>query len=381
LENDMISWNFKIRNYTPIGLDIGHHSIKMIQLAVNKDASSVIATGEVCINPDVNSDEQKRNEFIIAAIKQMLDSGNFHGRDVVSALPNDYLKVTNLRITKGNTDDIAEVMKREAAHRFGFNSEGDVVNYMLAGDVQSSGNVKSEWVLFAAPDEALRNHIEMIQKASLHPVSIDAVPCALFRSFKRFKRRQEDQDHSELFVDVGSKFTTVVLARGEVISFIKQIPVGGENFNREIAARLGIDIKKTETLRETLRMEKIATFKEKELAVSSSDLSVQSSIDASTRQVVVDSINTVAEELAREISLCVKYYVVTFRGKLIEQVVLCGGEAYETILVNVLKRQLATEICIAQPLKGFDMVNVDFSHDKREWLCEWTVALGLALKR
>jgi type IV pilus assembly protein PilM len=376
----MISWNLKFRNYRPIGLDIGHHSIKMIQLATNKGAMSVIAASEVRIVPEMNSNEQKRNAFIVSAITQMLDSGHFHGHDVVSALPNDYLKVINLRTAKDNTESIDEVLRKEASQRVGFNSKGDVINYILAGEVQNSGDIKNEWVLFVAPDEALRNHIAMLEQAHLHPVSIDAVPCALFRSFERFKRRQDDQERSELFVDVGSKFTTVVLVRGDGISFIKQISIGGENFNREIAARLGINIKEAETLRETLRDEKMAMVKDKGLSVSAADSPVQSSIDASTRQVIVDSVNAVAEELAREISLCIKYYVVTFRGKRIEQIVLCGGEAYEGILVNVLKRQLATEICIAQPLKGFDMMDVDFGRDKREWLCEWAVAVGLGLK-
>ncbi len=95
---------------------------------------------------------------------------------------------------------------------------------------------------------------------------------------------------------------------------------------------------------------------------------------------MVDAITAVAEQLAREISLCFRYYTVTFRGKRVERAVFSGGEAYEKILLNVLERQLDVGIEVAQPLKGFDMMNFSFDSDGRGLLCEWAVAVGLGLK-
>jgi len=95
-------------------------------------------------------------------------------------------------------------------------------------------------------------------------------------------------------------------------------------------------------------------------------------------------VSAVAEELTREISLCLRYYTVTFRGKRVRRAFFTGGGAYEYILLDVLKRQLAVEIEVAQPLKGFDMSsereNLNFDSDRRGLLCEWTVAVGLSLK-
>ena len=99
---------------------------------------------------------------------------------------------------------------------------------------------------------------------------------------------------------------------------------------------------------------------------------------------MVDAVNAVAEDLAREISLCLRYYTVTFRGKHVERAFFAGGGAYEDILLNVLRRQLTVEIEVAQPLKGFDLsserTNLNFDSDRRSLLCEWAVAVGLSLK-
>ena len=384
----MISWKMKTRGQRPIALDIGHNSIKMIQLAINGGHTSVLAADKARIDPRINGDAQERRSFVISKIKQMLTEGNFRGKKVISCLPSDRLKITSLRLAETESDKIGQTLRKEVAQRFGLNPDEDAINYVLVGDVHQGDEIKSELILFAADNESIKEHIELLEETGLRPVGIDMVPCALFRSYERSLQRQEDKERTAVFVDVGGRFTTVVFGHGREISFVKQISIGGENFNQEIAAKLGVSINEAEMLRGKLRMERTANA-EKGLWPSGQSSAVNDSLadntalgtlDASTRQVMVDAISAVAEQLAREISLCFRYYTVTFRGKRVERAVFSGGEAYEKILLNVLKRQLAVEIELAQPLKGFDMMNLNFDSDRRGLLCEWAVAVGLSLK-
>lgn len=377
----MITWKLKTRTLRPIGLDIGHNSIKMIQLMTNGSQTSVIAADKACFHPTLDEDPQKRRNFIISAIKQMLQQGSFHGRNVVSCLPSESLKITSLRLAESETRQIEQSLKKEAAQRFGLDPHQDTINYMLAGNVKHGDEVKNELILFAADNETIKSHIQMLEQAQLRPVALDAVPCALFRSFERLLRRHEDSQRSAVFVDVGRKFTTVVFSRGRKITFVKQMPIGGEKFVQEIAARLGVNTIQAETLRQSLRAHKNSSTPQ---LSASPKTAGQKMLDADTRQVMVDAITAVAEEMAREISLCFRYYTVTFRGKRTERAIFTGGEAYETILLNVLKRQLAVEVEVAQPLKGFNLSTerkyINLDSDRRGLLCEWAVAVGLSLK-
>jgi type IV pilus assembly protein PilM len=391
-----MSWKLKTKGCRPIGLDIGSHSIKMIQLAVNGGHISILAADKVRIDDGINGDG-KRRSFVVSAIQQMLSRGNFCGRDVVSCLPNDELKMTSLRLAELEKDETESALRKEVTQRFGLDPDKDAVDYVLAGNVQQGDEIKNELILFAADNETIKSHIEMLEQARLKPVAIDTIPCALFRSFERLLRRQEDKEHTVVFVDVGSRFTTVVFGRQGQISFVKQIAIGGEKFNRTIASKLGVSIDEAEVLRGKLAMERTdshfatqrrmvpSTSNEAGLLApgqSSTGRSGEFELDVSTRQVMVDAISAVAEELAREISLCFRYYTVTFRGKRLERAIFAGGEAYEKILLNVLRRQLAVEIEVAQPLRGFDLSekNVNFDSDRRGLLCEWAVAVGLSLK-
>jgi type IV pilus assembly protein PilM len=346
----------------------------MIQLAINGGHVSVRAADQTRIDGSINGDVEKRRSFIVSAIKQMLARGNFHGKDVVSCLPNDKLKITSLRLADAEIGEIEQSLRKEVSQRFGLNPDRDLINFLVAGSTRQGDEIRKELILFAADDETVKRHIDMLEQARLRPVAIDTVPCALFRSFERLLRRQEDKERTVVFVDLGSRFTTVVFGCEGEISFVKQIPIGGDKFNREIAARLGINTNEAEAVRMRLRNER------SDSGTYSQDSAKASALDTTTRQAVVDAIGAVAEELAKEISLCFRYYTVTFRGERVERAVFAGGEAHEGILLDVLRRQLAVEIEIAQPLKGFDISNIKFDVCKRGSLCDWAVAVGLSLK-
>ncbi|HUV67225.1 MAG TPA: pilus assembly protein PilM [Sedimentisphaerales bacterium] len=379
----MVSWGLKTRGLRPIGLDIGHNSIKAIQLVVNGGRISVFAADEARIEPGVNSDEQARRSFVISAIKRMLAQGNFRGRDVISCVPSGKLKITSLRLSEAEKGAIEQALRKEVAQRFGLDPNDDAIDYVAAGHVRQGDELKSELIVFATDNQTIKDHIAMLEEAELKPVAIDTIPCALFRSFERSLRRQEDRELTVVFVDVGSRFTTVVFGRGGEISFVKQIPIGGERFVQQVAAKLGISISEAEMLRESLRMESgFSSLKpDAEDGPSQED---ERNMDASTRGAVSDAVTSVAEDLAREVALCLRYYTVTFRGKRVERAVFAGGGAYEDILLNVLRRQLAVEIEVAEPLRGFGFSSgrgkVSFYANRRGLLCEWAVAVGLSLK-
>ena len=60
------------RKIKPIGLDIGHNAIKMIQFAVEAGRVALIAADEVRFDPDTTDDPEKHTEAIISAINQIL---------------------------------------------------------------------------------------------------------------------------------------------------------------------------------------------------------------------------------------------------------------------------------------------------------------------
>jgi type IV pilus assembly protein PilM len=338
----------------PIGLDLGYRSLKMVQLAVRDGKVQVLATARATV--DEAGGDAQREKSIVRAIRQLLAAGRFQGQHVISALPMDKIRITSVRLPETETDQADKILRREAVERFKLDPARGVVNYILAGSVRQGDEAKNEYILFAVENGAVESHIRLLEDAGLVPTAIDAPPCALFRTFERTMRRQADREKTIIFIDVGHRYTTVVFGRGGEICFVKQIALGMGQFNDEVASALGVAVSEAEAFRLRLQQEE--------------------AIDAVTRRPVIDALNLMSEQLAGEISLCLRYYTVTFRGKRVERAILAGGGAYEPVLRDVLRRHLSVEVEVAEPFRGFEV------HPDRleSGAADLALAVGLSLK-
>ncbi|MHC4555638.1 MAG: pilus assembly protein PilM [Planctomycetota bacterium] len=313
----------------PIGLDIGHSTIKMIQLS----RICVEAAEEESLDRSLEMGSEKRQQRVAELVRDMHARGGFKGHEVVSCLPGDRVKIKSLRLDADWAETAEDTLQTEVAQRFGLDPERDEIRYMIAGNAYQGEEIKSEVLFFGIEHEHLKQHIELIEQAGLIPVSLDTVPNSLFRCFKTTLRRREDQDLVSVFVDLGCQFTTVIIGRGQEIAFVKQIPIAGDALNAQVSSRLGIPLAEAIALRDRLR-------------------NAQSEqIDAETKRAVIDAMSGSIENLAHEISLCFRYYAVTFRGQR-----------------------------PAEPLRGFDLRGVNFNRRQNPQRCEWAIAVGLALK-
>lgn len=346
----------------PIGLDVGHSVIKMIQLSRPEQTICVEAAEEEKLDGQFETGSEQWRCQIIDLIKKMYHRGGFKGNRVVSCLPGDILKIKSLRLDSDFSEEIEAVMRTDVAKRFGLNPDRDEIRYIVAGNVYQGSEIKNEIIFFGMEKDQLVRHIELIEQTGLVPISLDTVPAALFRCFQTTLRRREDQEVVSVFVDLGTQFTTVIIGRGQEIAFVKQIPIAGHQLNEQVATRLGIGLDEAAELRDRLRHPDTEN------------------VDAQTKRAVIDAMSELIETLAHEISLCFRYYAVTFRGERPTRAAFAGGEAYESALIDALRRHLGVKICVAEPLRGFDLSHAGFNRRPNPKMCEWAIAVGLALR-
>src|SRR5205814_9348114 len=98
------------------------------------------------------------------------------------------------------------------------------------------------------------------------------------------------------------------------------------------------------------------------------------------RQAVFDATRSPMEELGREISLCLRYYSVTFRGHRPTKLRLVGGEACDPQLQALLSSALVIPVEIGRPLYSVNTSRMKPA-DRRGAMCEWALALGLSLRK
>jgi type IV pilus assembly protein PilM len=97
---------------------------------------------------------------------------------------------------------------------------------------------------------------------------------------------------------------------------------------------------------------------------------------ASLSQALLDAMRAPLEELARELDMCLRYFVVTFRGTRPEAITVAGRQADTAHIRETLAAALGLHVEEAQPLRGVQNLG-DVARPDRSG--EWAVAAGLSL--
>jgi type IV pilus assembly protein PilM len=350
----------------PIGLDIGFDSIKMLQLEALGQSLSVVAAARQQFPEEVRTQPELRLPLAVDMIRKMLRQGGFVGRDIVTSLPREIVHVKNLRLPTIPPHELAAAVEFEARNIFAFDTEKAHVDYCVAGEVRQGAEVRQELIVLAAQDGDVNDFLEQLHRSGAIVMSLDVEPFALYRTVERFIRRREDEGDVHVLVDVGARRSQVVIGRGREISFLKTIEIGSRHMLEAVSVKLGITIDEARALRRRLA---------EAGPVDPADAAKSDPV----RQAVFDASRSIMEDLGREISLCLRYFSVTFRGQRPEKVRLVGGEASDPQLHAVLNTALPIPVETSRPLFSVDTSRMKPS-DRRGMMCEWTLALGLGLR-
>jgi len=354
-----------------IGLDIGSDSIKMLQLRRVGQVVSVRGCQRWKFPDSADNDPKQRRDMAVQAVRDMLRSGSFQGKRVVSALSCGQLNIKSVRLANMHEGELGGAIQRLAQERFDFAVGRDQLSYLNAGQVRSGSETRNEIIMLQAARQTVEDHLGMLSEMGLVPEQIDSEPTALFRAVERHLRRRADERAVSVIMDMGKSATRVVVARGRQIVFIKSIEIGGRRLTEAVAKQLNLSDVEAGELRERMMQEQFDSGDTDEGAREPK---------TSVQWTIHDAIRGEVESLAREVALCLRYCAVTFRGLRPDRITVVGGEAYDPTLMRLLNEQVSIRCQIGHPLKGFDVSGVDFGADRRDTLSEWAVCTGLALR-
>jgi type IV pilus assembly protein PilM len=341
----------------PIGVDVGTHSVKLVQFRRRKDQLALQAASRVELDSVPRSGSPEKH--LADVIRAGLEGGAFKGQRCVLALPPTQVHTKSVRLPQMPDADLAQAVQWEAKDRFSFDLAQARLVYFRSGEVRRGTEIKDELLLFAAPGEALRSCLESCSALHLDVDAIDLAPCALIRAAQRVAPSKTDGISAML--DIGHSGSQFLIAQEDRIGFYKHIEVGGRAITQAIAEKLGVSPTEAGQLRTRLEAPNPA---------ESEDAS------APLGQAVQDAIRPLMDDLARELDMCLRYFVVTFRGARPEQIHLTGRQANSPRLLEGLNASLGIRVEPLQPLRGVSELGEAARPDRSS---EWAVAAGLSL--
>ena len=358
------------RMILPIGIDLGSSGVKLIQLQASGEQFSIRAAAKADFPPGFqDQDEEQRRAFITDAVRDILKKHRFKGRHAVTAVPNYAVQFKSFRVPRMPADELDNAVLFEAEERFAFQTSEAEYRYLDAGEIRQGQERRQEIIAMGSTAAALRAHLGILKQVGLVCDAIDVGPCAVTRCLQREVADHNSPGQAHIYADLGELATRIITTIDDKIVFLKSIAIGSRKMNELAARRLNLSLAEATQLRQDILRQHAGTR-----GNGASDL--QAEIMDSAFQAMRPGL----EELGKEISLCLRYYAVTFRGIRPNELLCVGGQSYDTQLLRTIGEITGVQAIKGSPLKNIDTTDVFSESESASGLVEWATCAGLSLR-
>lgn len=338
-------------NIPVIGLDIGGHSIKVVEIRKGIRSNRLAAAKVVEIFPDGpprgEGSEVLLEEQRTEALRSALIGFRLNRTRIVASIGGSAVMVRQVQLPFMGTKKLESVLKWEVKRYLPYDATEMVLDAKILKDNKEAG--KMDVLLVATRRDVLKGFTRFLKSAGVTPDVVDASPLALMNALTNV----QPMNHGEAvaILDIGANFSTLDIHSSGGLLFNRIFSISGENFTNFIKEQLQISYAEAEILKRT---------------------------DGS----VFDMLRSAFDKLISDIHQTFMYYNSLGNRRKVERLVVSGGSAFLPKLVNYFATELNIEAEVLNPITGLTLEK-DLLYRRKEIAKlspQLTHAIGLALR-
>ncbi|PIE52563.1 hypothetical protein CSA37_05975 [Candidatus Fermentibacteria bacterium] len=221
-----------------VGLDIGSHSVKAVELIragkglkLSKYAVVELTPGTVVDGEVVNRDH------LVESIRDALAKAGIKTKSVNSAVSGRSVIVRRIPMEKMTEAQARQAIHWEAEQHIPFRVDEVSIDFKILNEESAPGQM--EVLLVAAKKEVIHLHRSLVQGAGIRAAAVDLEQFALVRAYQN--AYHPSYDECVTILNVGSDNTNLVIVKGGVPCFNRDLAMGGGRFIEAIQRSLGLD--------------------------------------------------------------------------------------------------------------------------------------------
>lgn len=335
-----------------LGLDIGSHSIKLVELTKDKSAVTVLSAGSAPTPPKALTSQVPADLEALALCIQKLMKDTGTKSDVVNiALPESQVFTRVISVPQLTSRELASAIKYEAEQYVPLPLDQVNLDYTVLRDSKETGTNTMEVLLVAGPKALIEKYMTIMELLEVNVNAIEteiiAASRALVRSVANIK--------SVMLVSIGVKTTDLAIIRNGVLSFTRSISAGGEALTRAIAQKFGFELAQAEEYKKAYGVER-------------------DKVEGKLLAAVQPILDTIIGETKRAVA----FYQQKYHDETIDTILLNGGTARIPGMVVHMTESVGIETQLANPWVGITR-DARFSVLDSEGP-SFGIAVGLALR-
>lgn len=337
---------------TVVGIDIGSHAVKVVEVSRKGDRATVSNYGIGYLPPDAIVDgEVMDSEIVVECIQDLLNERGISGKNVASAISGRSVIVKRIQMDQMSEEEAADAIYWEAEQHVPYGIDEISLDYQILGDSEEEG--KMDVLLVAAKRETVEMHTALLRDAGLTPYVVDVDSFAVQNSFEANYECEEGE--RVLLLNVGSSVTNVNLLSNGAPLITRDLSVAGSAFADEVQRTLEVD-------------------REEALKIIQSD-------SEEDQERIAPILETVGQDLLLGIERSLSYLKGNSGASDVSRAILSGGGSCLAGLQSYLSTRLGIPVDIANPMKEIEYDPNLFSDMEVDRIGpSLMVALGLALR-
>ena len=344
---------FLSQNELVVGLDIGSHAVKVCQLQQASGGYTIVSLGSTVLPEGAVEDGTLNDpEIVSKAIADLLKNLKIKNKKVGFSISGYSVIVKKVNLAVMAEAQLEEHIMAEAEQYIPFDIE-DV--YLDFQDLKTGhqDTDRTDVMLVAAKKEIVDEYLDMLRGLNLNPVVVDVDGFALENTYEYNYQKNENV----ALVDIGAtKMSINILSQG--ISVVaRDIIVGSRQLTEQIQNTFDIDFEEAEAL--------------KLGSIPSDD----------KREEIEEIFSTTCTQWILEIKKAIDLYHANNPEQLLKKVILSGGGAKVSGLVDFLAQETELQVELFNP---FLQMSANRKKIDPEYLAtigpEMAIATGIALR-
>lgn len=338
-----------------IGLDIGSHSIKAVELSWRKKSPQLKHFGIIPLPPEAIVDGAFMDSAsIVESIRSLVDGLKVRTKNVAVSISGHSVYIKSINVPTMSEAQLEESIKWEAEQQIPFDIEDVNLDFQILDEPMSPDQMPV--LLVAAKKDMINDYTAVIEEAGLTPMIVDVDAFAIENAFNlNFESTPEEV---VALVNIGASVMNINILKGGTSAFTRDISIGGRQITEEIQKRLKMTFEEAEALKTKER-------------------------DAGAQNAEIEKIiQSTAEQLGTEVRRSLEFFAASSSVGEIRKIYLSGGCAKIQMLPGLIEERIGTPVEVFNP---FSKIEYDLDHYSPEYIKQVAplaaVGVGLAIRR
>jgi len=346
-----------------IGLDIGSHSIKVMELKEAKGGTWKLSKfGLHKLPAEAIVDGAIMNSSaVVEGIRDLVARHKIKAREVTTAISGHSVIIKKITLPSMSEEELSESIQWEAEQYIPFSINDVNLDTQILSRSDETGQM--DVLLVAAKKDVIQEYTAVISEAGLKPLIVDVGSFSIENCFDL----NDDGETSEVvaLVNIGASLININILNNGISAFTRDINMGGNQLTEEIQKQLNVSYEEAEALK-----------------LGGNIATSQSTTEAVVPQEVGAILRSSSEAMAVEIQRSIDFYLATAAGLTLSKLVLSGGTAKVAALKDALESTLGTKVEVSDPFRKISFNPKEFDPDYLRDLGPMSsVVVGLATRR